>query len=95
MKILDDNSMENIVGGQISIENVMGVEGLSMCTGAPTENNHEGVFWKRNGISLTKDAAMKLLAKKSKRSLNEEYTNEAFLANYINLYNAQIDGGIL
>ena len=84
---LHENSMENVVGGQIGIENVMGVEGLFMCTGAPTEENPEGVFWERHGISLTKDEAMELLKTKSRRSLNKENPDEAFLAEYIEKYN--------
>ena len=89
---LDRNDTKSVVGGQIYMEDVMGVKGLSMCTGAATEKNLGGVYWKRNGISLTKEEAMDLLKKKSTRSLNEKISDEAFLARYIENYNNQIDG---
>ncbi len=89
---LGRNDTKSVVGGQIYMEDVMGVEGLSMCTGAPTTENPEGVFWKRHGISLTKNEAMDLLKKKSTRPLNEKFSDEAFLARYIENYNNQIDG---
>ena len=92
MNKLNENQMENIVGGQIAIENVMGVKGLFMCTGAPTKTNPEGVFWKQNGISLTRNEAMDLLKKRSTRALNEEDPDEAFLAKYIQEYNDEVDG---
>lgn len=56
------------------------------------QKNADGVFWKRNGISLTKKEAIKLLKKRSTRPLNEENSDEAFLANYIQKYNEHIDG---
>ncbi len=90
-KLVKDDT-ESVIGGQIYMENVMGVKGLSMCTGAATEKNLEGVYWKRNGISLTKEEAMALLKKESTRSLNEKFSDEAFLARYIENYNNQIDG---
>ena len=66
------------------MEDVMGVKGLSMCTGTATEKNLEGVYWKRNGGSLTKEEAMDLLKKKSTRSLNEKSSN-AFFAKRLGL----------
>lgn len=91
MKKLNENDMGTISGGQIELNDVMGVVGLFVCVGAPTEMNPDGVFWKRNGISLTKDEAMDILKKKSNRYLNED---EVFLESYIQKYNDQVDGYI-
>lgn len=92
---LSDKELENLSGGQLGLENVMGVEGLNMCTGAPTNKNPEGVFWKYHGISLTKNEALNLLKKKSTEYLDERYTAEAFLATYIQKYNDEVDGEII
>lgn len=92
---LDDNELGDVAGGQIGIDDVMGVEGLSVSTGAPTNKNPEGVFWRYHGISLTKKEAMDVLKKKATRCLDEGYTNEAFLAGYIRKYNDEIDGEMI
>lgn len=63
-----------------------------MCTGAPTQNNPEGVFWKYHGIALTKLEAIDMLKKKSTRYLNIDSPAEAFLDKYIKEYNDIIDG---
>lgn len=90
--IVENNELKQVSGGQISIDDVMGVEGLWMCTGAPTQHNPEGVFWKYHGISLTKLEAIDMLKKKSTRYLNIDSPAEAFLDNYIKEYNDIIDG---
>ncbi len=92
---LDNNKLGNVAGGQIAVDDVMGVEGLWMCTGAPTDKNPEGVFWKYHGISLTKEEAMNTLKKKAVRPLNEEFTDEAFLSEYIQKYNDEVDGQVV
>ena len=59
------DELGNVAGGQLVVGDVIGVEWLCMCTGAPTNKNSEGVFWDYRGISLTKEEAMNKLKKKS------------------------------
>lgn len=89
---LTNNDLEKVSGGQLMAENVMGVNGLTMCTGTPTSKNPEGVFWDFHGIALTKEEAMKKLKKKATRTLDTNITSKAFLSNYINNYNNTVYG---
>ena len=52
-KLIKSN-LENVVGGQIAIENVMGVEGLFMCTGAPTKKMQMEYFGNETEYLLLK-----------------------------------------
>ncbi len=89
---LNNNELEPVSGGQIVIDDVMGVEGLWVCSGCPTITNPEGMFWKFHGISLTKEEAMNKLKKYATRSLDESITGEYFLSKYIDEYNKEVDG---
>lgn len=91
-KELKEQELDTIAGGQMYVDNVMGVKGLNVCSGNPTENNPNGLFWKFNGISLTEEEAMNKLKKHSTRRLDETKTNEHFLLQHIYNYNDIVEG---
>lgn len=92
---LENCKLEIVSGGQIGLDDVMGVKGLSMCTGSPTINNPDGVFWRYHGIALTKDEAFNKLKKHATRPLGSKYTDEAYLQRYIDEYNNEVDGVLI
>ena len=52
---LDRNDTKSVVGGQRCIEDVMGVEGLSVCTGAPHyRKSRRSILEKARDISYQK-----------------------------------------
>lgn len=82
---LSDNNLNEVTGGQLYAENVLGIDGLWCCTGAPTEKNPEGLFWHMGGNGLddgmTTEEAVEIMKSKGKlRELNEE---ESFLHEYL------------
>ena len=89
---LYNSDLENITGGQLMAENVMGVTGLTAVTGSPTDKNPEGIFWDFYGIALTKDEATKKLKKNATRFICNNKPEEQFLCDYINKYNNQVHG---
>ena len=89
---LNNNKLESIAGGQVVVEDVMGVKGLQVCGGHPTRTNPEGMFWSFHGISLTKEEAMNKLKKHATKGLDESLTDEWVLSKYIDEYNKEVDG---
>lgn len=89
---LDNSELESVSGGQRVIDDVMGVKGLGVCSGSPTETNPEGMFWKFHGISLTKEEALNKLKENATKGLDENNTDEYFLSKYIDEYNNEVDG---
>ena len=89
---LSDNEAKKISAGQMCADDVMGVKGLWVCTGAPTENNPEGYFWEMNSIAVNKEEAMDIIKSKATRKLNDD---ERFLESYIDEYNQKINGEVI
>ena len=92
-KELYDNDVDRIVGGQKFADNVMGIPGLTACTGAPRENNPEGIFFKKHGVYLTQWEAMDLIKNQATRDLDP--STEGFIEEYINSYNEAQSGRFL
>lgn len=92
-KNLYDNNLKGVAGGQQFAENVMGVEGLCACTGKPTSNNKEGIFFTKHGIYLNKWEVMEMLKNKATRDLDQK--NEGFIQSYIDSYNSSEQGEII
>ncbi len=93
-KKLSNEELGSVSGGQLMVDDVMGVKGLCMCTGAPNEKNSEGVYWYFHGIALTKEEAIKKLKRKATRGLDEDDEGEAFLSQYIYDYNRNVNGDL-
>lgn len=89
---LSNVEASKISAGQLCAENVMGIKGLWVCTGAPTENNPEGYFWHMNGIYIDKQEALEIIKCKATRQFNDE---ERFLEGYIEQYNQEMAGDII
>ena len=92
-KELYEYEVENVAGGQMKAENVMGVKGLTAETGCRTENNREGIFFKKNGIYMSKWEVIECLKKDGTRPLDPE--TESFIQSYIDSYNASECGAKL
>ena len=92
-KNLYDDNLNEVSGGQQCANNVMGVEGLCACTGKPTANNKEGVFFTKHGIYLNKWEVMDMLKNKATRDL--DLATEGFIQSYIDSYNASEQGDII
>lgn len=87
-----DGELDSVSGGNMYVDNVMGVKGLDVCSGHPTETNPGGWFWRRNGIAVTEEEAFKCLKKHATKRLDESKTDEYFLSQYINDYNDKVNG---
>lgn len=85
-KKLKNKALNDVAGGQRAIENVRGIDGLFMQTGAPTEENPDGVFWQIDGRPIALNEAMELLNTRSTRPFNKDDPDEAFLAKYLAKY---------
>ena len=89
---LSNSEASKTSAGQLCADNVRGVEGLWVCTGAPTENNPDGYFWRMHGIYVSKYEAMEYIKSKATRGFNDE---DSFLEGYIDKYNQEMAGEIL
>ena len=75
--------MENVAGGQRFVDNVLGIQGLNMATGVPTNGNPNGVYWQLNGEDISENQALRLLEDQDLHNFNLQNPDEAFLANYL------------
>lgn len=89
---LSDNEARKVSAGQMYADDVMGVKGLRVCTGAPTENVPDGYFWQMNGVYVSREEAMDIIKSKATRKLNDD---ESFLESYIDNYNKEMTGEII
>lgn len=87
-----NEELDSVAGGNMCVDNVMGVSGLNVCSGHPTETNPSGWFWRRNGIAVTEEEAFKCLKKHATKRLDESVTDEYFLSQYIDDYNNRVHG---
>ncbi len=86
---LSDSEVNRVAGGQLCADDVLGVKGLWVCTGGPTENNPDGYFWRMNHVYVTREEAMEIIKSKATRSFNDE---DEFLEGYIDKYNQERAG---
>ena len=89
---LSDSEASKISAGQLCADNVLGVEGLWVCTGAPTENNPDGYFWQMHDVYVSREEAMEIIKSKATRSFNDK---DKFLEGYIDKYNQERAGKLL
>lgn len=92
-KNLYDDNLNEVAGGQQYAENVMGVPGLTACTGAPRVNYKKGIYLKLHGVLLSDWEAIDVIKNKATRDLNPE--TEGFIEEFINSYNEEQAGDFI
>ena len=77
---LSDSDESKISAGQMCADNVRGVKGLWVCTGAPTEKSPDGYHWEMNGVTISKKEAIEYIKNKATRGFTDD---DRFLEEYI------------